>query len=495
MSDRYDVIVVGAGPGGITCGALLAKWGLKTLVVDKNSRVGGKAMTVSKNGFRYEYWPIAACPATNTQIHSLLKTLGLENEVELIAPDPLGIMHYETPSGKVRTMLMPGGGKAMDPQEAFDLLGIKDADMPEVMRLFSDMLGMSPHDQHLLDDSSVLQFLDRYQIPRSMYSLLATLQSEGTLEVPGDIACASEFVKIFQQNNTFGGGLYPSGGFGRMYEAIAESAQANGGDILLRTRVERIAVETGRVSGVFTDKGAFYAPIVVSNAGIQPTVLKLVGEEHFDKSYVNYVRDLIPSFGFAGARYFLSKPVLKHPLYVYFSDDTVSTMDKHLKAEVGQMPEQIYVFMSTNSLYPGMAPPGKQLVYTGITCPADPKTNIKPWLDKVEAEIARLWPDVFKHIEEKEYYGSAQISRLSRDSAVPGAGGECIGLGQIAGQCGNLKPSPKAPVRGLFYVGADAGSSGFGNHMCVESGINVARIVRDYWTTTARCRKALAVPR
>ena len=483
MVKRYDAVVVGAGPGGVTCAALLAKWGLKTLVVDKNSQVGGKSMTVSRKGFCYEYWPIAACPATNTQIHSVLKTLGLENEVELIAPDPLGIMHYETPSGKIKTMIMPGGGKAMDPQEAFNLLGIKDADTPEIVRLFTDMLGMSEHDQHLLDDTSVLQFLDRYQIPRSMYSLLATLQSEGTLEVPSDIACASEFVKVFQQNNTFGGGLYPAGGFGRMYEAMAETARANGGDIILRTRVERIAVENGRVSGVFTDKGAFQSPIVVSNAGIQPTVLKLVGEEHFDKSYVNYVEDLVPSLGFAGVRYFLSKPVLKHPLYVYFSDDTVSTIDKHMRAEAGQMPERIYVFMSTNSLYPGMAPRGKQLVYTGITCPADPKTNIKPWLGKVEAEIARLWPDVFKYIEEKEYYGPAQISRLSRDSVVPVTGGECIGLGQIVGQCGNLKPSPKAPVGGLFYVGADAGSSGFGNHMCVESGINVARMVRDYWAT------------
>jgi prolycopene isomerase len=467
----------------MTCGALLAKWGLKTLVVDKNSQVGGKAMTISRKGFRYEYWPIAACPSTGTQFHSLLKTLCLEDQVELIAPDPLGLMHYETPSGEIRTLLMPGAGKPMDPQEAFNLLGVTDAQMPEVMRLFSDILGMAPQDQDLLDDISVLQFLDGYQIPRSIYSLLATLQSEGTLEVPGDIACASEFVKVFQQNNTKGGGLYPAGGFGRMYEAMAEVARANGSSILLRTRVERIAVQSGRVRGVFTDKGTFYAPVVVSNAGIQPTVLKLVGEEHFDKGYVNYVRDLVPSLGFAGARYFLSKPVLEYPLYIYFSDTTVSTTDDHLRAESGQMPEQIYVFMSTNSLYPGMAPPGKQLVYTGISCPADPKTKIKLWLDKVEAELARLWPEVMKHIEEREYYGSAQISALSRDSVVPGVGGECIGLGQIVGQCGKHKPSAKAPVGGLFYVGADAGSSGFGNHMAAESGVNVAKMVRDYYAT------------
>jgi prolycopene isomerase len=483
VQNKYDVIVIGAGPGGITCGALLAKWGIKTLVIDKNAQVGGKAMTVSKNGFRYEYWPIAACPSSNTEIHSLLKILGLENEIELIAPDPMGRMFYETPSGKIKNLVLPGGGKPVDPQDLFNMLGVKDADMPEVMRLFTDVLGMSRHDQNLLDEVSVVQFLDRYQIPRSLYSMLATLQSEGTLEVAGPLACASEFIKVFQQNNTQGGGLYPSGGFGRMYETIARVMQSYGGDLLMRTKVERIAVEKGLVKGVITNKGSFQAPIVVSNAGIQPTVLKLVGEEHFDKSYVNYVRDLVPSLGFAGARYFLSKPVLDYPIYVYCSDNTVTSLEEHLRAETGEMPKQMYIFMSTNSLYPGMAPKGKQLIYSGITCPADPKTKIKHYLDKVEAEIARIWPDVFKYIEEKEYYGPAQISRLSRDSVVPGTGGECIGLGQIVGQCGNLKPSPKAPVGGLFYVGADAGSSGFGNHMCVESGMNLFNIVRDYWFT------------
>ncbi len=34
----FDVIVLGAGPGGIACAALLAKHGVRTLVVDKNSR-------------------------------------------------------------------------------------------------------------------------------------------------------------------------------------------------------------------------------------------------------------------------------------------------------------------------------------------------------------------------------------------------------------------------------------------------------------------------
>ena len=484
MAGKYDVIVVGAGPGGVTCGALLSKLGLKTLVLDKNSQVGGKAMTLSKRGFRYEYYPIWPCPGADSQIHAALKALGLEEQVELIQPDPFGLMHYETPLGEIRTMVMRGPGHPTDQQELFGLLGVKETEMEEVLRLFGEIVLMSPQDRDLLDDVSTLEFLDRYNIPRSVYSFIATLQSEGTIEVPGDVACASEVVKIFQQLITGGSGCYPAGGLGAMYEAIAGVARANGGDIRLETKVERIVVQNGRVSGVHTEKGDFYAPIVVSNAGIQPTALKLIGEEHFDRSYVNYVRDLVPSLGFAGARYILSKPVLEYPVYIYFSDNTVSTTD-HIRKEIsGKMPEQIYVFISTNSLFPGMAPPGKQLVHTGISCPADPEVDPKTWMDKVEAEVARIWPDVIEHIEEREYYGSAHISALSRDSVVPGAGGECIGLGQIVGQCGRHKPSAKAPVGGLFYVGADAGSTGFfANNLAVASGLNVAKTVLQYFKT------------
>jgi phytoene dehydrogenase-like protein len=46
MSKKYDVIVVGAGPGGATSAAILAKEGFKILLLDKNTQAGGKTMTV-----------------------------------------------------------------------------------------------------------------------------------------------------------------------------------------------------------------------------------------------------------------------------------------------------------------------------------------------------------------------------------------------------------------------------------------------------------------
>jgi len=40
---RYDVVVVGAGLGGLTAGAILARAGRKVLVVERSNSVGGAA--------------------------------------------------------------------------------------------------------------------------------------------------------------------------------------------------------------------------------------------------------------------------------------------------------------------------------------------------------------------------------------------------------------------------------------------------------------------
>jgi phytoene dehydrogenase-like protein len=64
MAKKCDVIIIGGGPGGLTCDALLAKWGLKPLLIEKNEYTGGKAVSpTNKDGFSYELRPKLQVPA------------------------------------------------------------------------------------------------------------------------------------------------------------------------------------------------------------------------------------------------------------------------------------------------------------------------------------------------------------------------------------------------------------------------------------------------
>ncbi len=475
----YDVIVIGAGFGGSSCAALLAKKELKVLVLEKNSRAGGKAMPLSKKGFTYTPWVIITAPFMDNQLEVVLKEVGMEGGVKLVRPGGQDCI-YRTPSGKHVSMpQMPPEGT--NPDILFDWLQLKKEEREEALRLFTELMTMTPQDIDTLHDISLQQWLSRYKAPRALYSFFVSLMCDGMFVVPVDALAASEAVRTIQDMILRNAGLFCEGGIGRVAEAYAEAVKANGGKVMMRVRVEKITVDRGRVTGVVTDKGNFRAPIVVSNAGIQPTVLKLVGEEHFDQGYVNYVRDLVPSMGFMGTRYFLSKKVTDAPYGVIFSNETPWSLERFLKAKSGSLPQEWVVYFESPSNYDlHAAPPGKQILMTGYWCPADPQMTQKEkrrWWDKAEEMVFKALPELPKYIESKEGYSTREVSALARDQVLPGQGGECIGIGQVVGQCAKYKPSPKAPIQGLFYVGTDAGGYGVGVHQAVDSGINVANMV------------------
>ena len=56
-SGEYDIIVIGSGMGGLSCGALSAKYGSKVLVLESHIKVGGSAHTFSRvhNGGKYSF--------------------------------------------------------------------------------------------------------------------------------------------------------------------------------------------------------------------------------------------------------------------------------------------------------------------------------------------------------------------------------------------------------------------------------------------------------
>jgi len=482
--ERFDVIVVGAGFGGAACAGLLAKRGRKVLLLEKNAKAGGKAMAFSKNGFVYTPWVVITAPVQDNAFERVLKELDMEDRVELVTPDASGGAIFKNAQGRYVPMPPMPADTPADPNILFDWLEVPKEQRGAALAAMMEITLMPPEQIEDHDEISFAEFLTRYELPNPVYGYLVGSIHDACFVCPADVVAASEAIRVLQMIFLRSGGLFAKGGIGRVAETYAAAVEENGGKYLTRARVQKILVEDEAVTGVASDEGTFRAPIVVSNVGIQPTVLKLVGEEHFDEGFLTYVKSLVPSWGLPGARYFLDQKVIQQPFGTIFSADSYWTVEKFDRAVAGEMPDDIAVLYEVPSNYDeNAAPEGKQIVLASVWGPADGQATdeqMKPWWQKCDEIMFRVFPELPAHIERKEPYSVRDVSRLTRDRVLPNQGGECIGLGQVVGQGGRKKPSVSSPLRGLFFVGCDAGGYGVGTQQATESGLKVADAVEKH---------------
>ena len=52
--NKYDVIIIGSGLGGLICGAILGKEGYNVCILEKNNKIGGSLQTFSHNGIKFD---------------------------------------------------------------------------------------------------------------------------------------------------------------------------------------------------------------------------------------------------------------------------------------------------------------------------------------------------------------------------------------------------------------------------------------------------------
>jgi all-trans-retinol 13,14-reductase len=106
----YDIVVIGAGVGGLTAGALLAHAGKRVLVVETESHPGGFARALAENGCGFDpaVHLISGC-ATESPLGAgivdlVLRHLSVHERCDLIRVEPFFRAHFpdktlDVPSG------------------------------------------------------------------------------------------------------------------------------------------------------------------------------------------------------------------------------------------------------------------------------------------------------------------------------------------------------------------------------------------------------------
>jgi prolycopene isomerase len=493
MVDRnLDAIVIGSGPGGLSAATLLQKRGLNCLLIEKNSLLGGKMMSIEKDGYAYDLFPHGQVPMRGSAFEAVFQELGVADEfVPALEPDdPRDIITLLYRRGDRKDYKKVTQGQAMADPEPFFKLWDLEADQKEAaIRVMTEMATMPDEEIDKLDGITMHEWLAERDVPGPLYHYLG-FHANASLAEPLDLVAASEQLLIMKQAMLQGGGGQYKGGFGTLAGVMAREFERNGGTLIRGCKVDRIDIEDGSVTGVTTPRGTFHAPVVVSSAGIQPTILKLCGEEHFDRTYVNYIRGLVPGWAFTSIRYFLDRPAMKTAMYVMYSDDSWLDTARFEKMKNGEIADEVILFMVNHSFYDeNAAPPGKQVLVSGTVCSSNPEAReIETLWRRMDAQMQEFFPEIWEACERREYSGPKEIADLTRDSVIQGQGGECVGLAQIVGQCGSMKPDSNAPINGLYIAGADAGAKGMGTHQSALSGTAVARLVQHYLLGRAKMR-------
>jgi all-trans-retinol 13,14-reductase len=273
MSGKWDVIIVGAGIGGLTAAATLVKAGLRVLVLDRNPHPGGTAYVYQRKEFTF----------------------------------PMGPLGFGTPSMLKDTLSNLDGGdlklsKIQYRIKAFDLDISLSLSFPrmieELARLFpKEAKAITQFFKDVEEIVSAIQFPDidpNYSILEKAMSKSASEYLSGLVKdwrlrrVLGSIGTQepySSFPLLAAMWNLMSneGIWYPMGGMRSLCERMVQAVtgkQGNHqgvGEIRLGTEVREIRVEKGKVLGVALMDGAkIDSAAVISNADYKNTFLKLI---------------------------------------------------------------------------------------------------------------------------------------------------------------------------------------------------------------------------
>ncbi len=492
-TDTPDLIIIGSGIGGLSCAAMLARYGYRVTVCESHSIPGGAAHGFERSGFMFDSGPslysgLSQCPSTNPLRHVLD---AVEEDVEWVNYDTWGVY---IPEGEFITTVgadqfcdvlrsLRGENAVVEWQRlqaVMQPLG-KAATVlpPAAVRLdWGVIQTVAPYLWTLLEHGGQMSQLTGAYAPilnrtvrdpfiRNWMDLLCFL----LCGLPASDTSAAEVAFMFAEWYRPGVTLdYPVGGSGAIVDALVRGIQKYGGTVRLNAHVDQVLVERNRAAGVRLRSGEeLRAQTVISNASIWDT-LSLLPEGALPASFVRDRQQTPQCHSFMHLHLGIDGAGL-HDLcghYIVVNDWSI-----------GVTAPQNVVLISIPSIFdPSLAPPGKHTIH--VYTPGNEPYDLWAGRNRRSAEyealkqmrsqvmwnaLDRIIPNLRQRVE-VELIGTPltheRFLRRHRGTYGPA----------ISARTG-LFPSAKTPLDRLFCVG-DSTFPGIGLPAVAASGMITA---------------------
>ena len=367
---RYDAIIIGSGIGGLICGGLLARSGMKVLLLEKHYVLGGFCSTFRRKGFLFDaathFYPLLGNPDTLTG-----KVLTeLEIPTEWVKMDPVDQFHlpglpaFSVPAGFQEYILKL---QQWFPEERANLdayfAELRQAYMYGLLYYFKNI----PNPQaQALEKFTMRQKVDqRFTNPSLKALLMADAPHWGSAPEH-----TSYLFDAMLRLSYFLGNYYPRGSSQKFADDLGRAIEAHGGNVLKCAGVEKILVEAGKAKGVriaTQSKRApeyfeFDAPVIVSNGDALHTYRDLLGPEVCGHGIIRHIEQTKPSMPcylmHIGVRGMDPQELARAEGYHWYSSDT------------SNLPAHVFKIFVPTHFDPSIAPPGCQILILQKITPA-----------------------------------------------------------------------------------------------------------------------------
>lgn len=512
--EKFDVIVIGAGIGGLTSAALLSQRGYSVLVLDMHYALGGCATVFHRRGKGqgYEFdvgLHYVGDSGPDGLIPRILRGAGVE-DISFLEQDPDGFDTLCFPDFKFRVPrgvevfrdrlveMFPGEVRGIDryvkllrqvwglmsvhanPVSAFRVLPKSLMALKYANATVKEFLDTCTHDERLR--AVLTGQLGVYHQPPSRASLM------------GHAGVSMHFLQ---------GSFYPSGGGQTLSDRFADVIERNGNKILLRTKAKRIITRDGKVVGVEFENKALgtqvaYAPVVISNADLKQTMLQLVGDDQLSKKASHRVRgyEMSPAMGvvYLGVKRNFREEGMANTNFRLYPSYDFETVYREVAAN--RFPAQPHIFVGNATLKdpdnPALAPPGVTNMQLMSVVPSSfgawgvseeeykscsyrksrvYHDNKKAFAESLIHETERVIPGLAKDIVFQEVSTPITLMRYTAAS-----NGTSYGMSLVPWQFLYRRPGPCTDVKGLFLCGASL-RTGHGIFGAMTSGVEAAAMV------------------
>lgn len=425
LRPQYDAIVLGGGVGGCCTAALLASEGLKVLLAEKRTYLGGRFSTTNHDGYLCASGGLAM--QVGGPIEKICAEIGIESGVR-----PAGRAAWWI-NGEFHEISARGGSL----RSTIRKMAQSDDEAHRVTTALNDALQWLEPSDALSFRDWLNQFTTNPRIHSLFQATIGSLLTVNTWELP-----ASEYFKLLRNIAPLRFG-YVEGGSLQLWERMAAYVRASGGDVVTGCAGAAIHSQAGRVTGAtvrLQGKDAHIeAPVVVSNLGPHSTVA-LAGGDVFERSYLAYLEQQVRPTAILWLHFASDEPVLDYSAIAVCGTRRVNMID------------------APSHDCPDVAPIGKSLYTAG----AAPLNSLDP--GDIDAEFAEVMADL-------------------RD-IIPGFDTRCRILTRTCfrGKWPGFRTTPgspvshRTPIRGLFNVGDASCPRGFAGSMGAAKS---AQLVRD----------------